>query len=64
MSIQVSASYCISQVIPFLHAIHSNSQFHPEPDRFNPDRFMSGKIPSQFIPFQVGKSWGPITLDT
>lgn len=44
-----------TMVIPFLHAIHSNSQFHPEPDRFNPDRFMSGKIPSQFIPFQVGK---------
>lgn len=40
------------------HGIHSNSEFWPDPLKFDPDRFMPGNkekiVPGSYIPFGIG----------
>lgn len=44
-----------TMVIPFLYSIHMNEEAHQEPHRFDPGRFLQDKLPTQFMPFQVGE---------
>ena len=49
-----------TQVIPLLHAVHMNPNLWEDPERFNPERFLSKDgisviKPDCFIPFGVGK---------
>ena len=49
-----------AQVIPLLHAVHMNPELWEDPERFNPERFLSKDgtsviKPDCFIPFGVGR---------
>ena len=47
-------------MIPLLHAVHMNPELWEEPERFNPERFLSKDgtsmiKPDCFVPFGVGR---------
>ena len=44
-------------VITNLHSVHMDPEIWPEPEHFNPERFLDKgrlKIPKAFIPFGIG----------
>ncbi|KRT79160.1 cytochrome P450, partial [Oryctes borbonicus] len=38
----------------FLYGIHMNSNYHPDPEKFDPSRFERDMMPNSFIPFGGG----------
>lgn len=48
-----------SEVFAYIPAVHRDPQFYPEPDKFDPDRFLpeqcSSRPPSSFLPFGAGQ---------
>ncbi len=49
-----------AQVVPLLHAVHMNPELWEDPERFNPERFLSKDglsviKPDCFIPFGIGR---------
>ncbi|MFM7566764.1 MAG: cytochrome P450, partial [Flavobacteriales bacterium] len=41
-------------VIPYIYGAHHNEAYWPNPDVFNPDRFVEKQHPFSFIPFGGG----------